>query len=103
MAEDFFKELMADALGKSPEELSEILGEPSKICDVFVQRIYKDKDLKKFDWGVSVVIFEGDELVESSTYATFHKWGLAKKYARALADFFKKQGYETHLKGELGE
>ncbi|WP_163327645.1 hypothetical protein GFV12_05455 [Desulfurobacterium thermolithotrophum] len=103
MAENFFRELMADALAKSPEELSKVLGEPSKICDIFVQRIYKDESLQKFVWGVSVVIFEGDELVESSTYATFHRWNLAKKYAKALVDFFKQKGYETYLKGELGE
>ena len=84
MAEDFFKELMADALGKSPEELSEILGEPAKICDVFVQRVYKDENLKKFDWGVSVVIFEGDELVESSTYATFSSGGLQRSMLELL-------------------
>ncbi len=103
MSEDFFRELMADAFGKSPEELTEILGDPGKICDIFVQRVYRDENLKDFEWGVSVVIFEGDELKESSTYATFHKWSLAKKYAKALKSFFEKQGYETYLKGELGE
>jgi hypothetical protein len=101
--EDFFRELMADALGKSKEELSEILGEPDKICDIFVQRVYLDESLKKFLWGVSVVVFDGDELVESSTYATFYNWNLAKRYAKALEKFFKEQGFETNLKGELGE
>ena len=103
MADEFFRELMADALGKSPEELSEILGESKKICDVFVQRVYTDETLQNFYWGVSVVLFEGDELVEATTYATFYKWSLAKRYAKALVEFFKEQGYEANLKGELGE
>jgi len=103
VSEEFFKELLADALGKSPEELGKILGEAGKVCDVFVQRVYTDDSLRNFKWGVSVVIFDGDELVEASTYATFHKWSLAKRYARALANFFREKGYETHLKGELGE
>ncbi|GEM_PF-955894 len=101
--DEFFRELMADALGKSPEELSGILGEAGNVCDIFVQRVYKDESMKQFNWGVSVVRFEGDELVESSTYAEFHKWSLAKKYAYALAEFFKSRGYETHVKGEVGE
>jgi len=103
VAEEFFRELMADALGKSPDELGEILGEAGKVCDVFVQRVYTADSLKNFKWGISVVIFDGDELVEAATYATFHKWSLAKRYAKALVDFFKEQGFETNLKGELGE
>jgi len=101
--EEFFKELMADALGKNPEELSEILGEPDKICDIFVQRIYMDDSMKHFEWGVSVIRFHGDELIESETYAVFHSWKLARKYANRLKEFFSEQGYETHLKGEVGE
>ena len=101
--DEFFRELMADALGKSPEELSSILGESQKICDIFVQRVYLDESLKKFEWGVSVVRFNGDDLEEASTYAVFHSWNLAKKYGRALKEFFETKGYETHLKGELGE
>ncbi len=101
--DEFFRELMADALGKSPEELSDYLGENQKICDVFVQRVYLDDSLKKFEWGVSVVRFNGDELEEAATYGVFHSWNLAKKYGSALKEFFKSKGYETHLKGELGE
>ena len=101
--DEFFRELMADALGKNKEELSKYLGEPSKICDIFVQRVYRDDSMKNFDWGVSVVIFDGDELVESSTYAKFYKWSLAKRFAKDLCEFFKSQGYEAHLKGEVGE
>jgi hypothetical protein len=103
MGEEFFRELMADALGKNPDELSEILGGPSKVCDIFVQRVYLDQELKRFEWGVSVVRFNGDELEESSTYGIFHSWNLAKKYARALKEFFQSKGYESYLKGELGE
>jgi hypothetical protein len=101
--DEFFRELMADALGKSPEELSPYLGENQKICDIFVQRIYLDEEFKKFEWGVSVVRFNGDELEEAATYAVFHSWNLARKYGRALKEFFKERGYEAHLKGELGE
>jgi len=101
--DEFFRELMADALGKSPEELSPILGESQKICDIFVQRVYLDESLKKFEWGVSVVRFNGDDLEEAATYGVFHSWNLAKKYGNALKEFFKSRGYETHLKGELGE
>ncbi|WP_457681391.1 hypothetical protein [Thermovibrio sp.] len=101
--DEFFRELMADALGKSKDELSEILGEPQKICDIFVQRVYLDESLKRFEWGVSVVRFNGDELEEAATYGLFHSWKLAKKYANALKEFFKSRGYEAHLKGELGD
>lgn len=103
MGEEFFRELMADALGKAPEELSEYLGESRKVCDVFVQRVYMNDELNRFEWGVSVVRFNGDELEEAATYGVFHSWNLAKKYGRALSEFFKSRGYETHLKGELGE
>ncbi|MEO2064873.1 hypothetical protein C7457_0823 [Thermovibrio guaymasensis] len=103
MSDEFFRELMADALGKDPEELGKILGEPQKICDVFVQRVYLDQELKHFEWGVSVLRFNGDELEESATYAIFHSWNLARKYGRALKEFFESRGYETHLKGELGD
>ncbi len=103
MGDEFFRELMADALGKSPEELSEFLGEPQKICDIFVQRIYLDQKLKKFEWGVSVVRFNGNDLEEAATYGVFHSWKLSKKYAKALKEFFTERGYKTHLKGELGE
>ena len=103
VGDEFFRELMADALGKSQDELAEILGEAGNICDIFVQKVYRDEEMKRFDWGVSVLIFEGDEMVESSTYARFHKWSLARRYAYALADFFKSKGYETHVKGEVGE
>jgi len=103
VGEEFFRELMADALGKSQEELSEILGEPEKICDVFVQRVYLDEELKKFEWGVSVVRFNGNELEEAATYGIFHSWDLARKFGKALKEFFESRGYETHLKGELGE
>lgn len=103
MGDEFFRELMADALGKSPKELSEYLGKNPKICDIFVQRVYLDDQLRKFEWGVSVVRFNGDELEEATTYGVFHSWNLAKKYGYALKEFFKSKGYETHLKGELGE
>jgi len=103
MSDDFFRELMADALGKSPEELSPYLGEEEKICDVYVQRVYlDDKNLKNFKWGVSVTRFNGDELEEAETYALFHSWKLAKKYGRALKEFFESKGYKAYLKGELG-
>lgn len=102
MANEFFRELMADALGKSSKDRPEALKEEDKICDVFVQRIYKDDGMKQFDYGVSVIIFHGNELLESSTYAIFHKWSLSKRYAKALVEFFKEQGYEAHLKGEVG-
>ncbi len=103
MGDEFFRELMADALGKSPDELSELLGENQKICDIFVQRVYLDDSLQRFEWGVSVVRFNGDDIEEASTYGVFHRWSLAKKYARALKEFFESKSYETHLKGELGE
>ena len=76
--------------------------EEDKVCDIFVQRVFKDENLDDFDWGVSVVRFEGDELVESATYALFRRWSLAKDYAKSLAEFFKSRGYEVHLKGEVG-
>ncbi len=99
--DEFFRELMADALGKSPEELSPYLGENPRVCDIFVQRVYLDDSFSKFEWGVSVVRFNGNELEEASTYAVFHSWNLAKKYGNALKEFFKSRGYETHIKGEL--
>jgi hypothetical protein len=102
VGDEFFRELMADALGKSPEELQEYLGESQKICDIFVQRVYLDENLRDFDWGVSVIRFNGNELEEAATYATFRSWKLAKEYGNALKEFFKSKGYEAHLKGELG-
>ncbi len=103
MGDEFFRELMADALGKSTEELAQYLGESQKVCDIFVQRVYLNDQLNRFEWGVSVVRFNGDDLEEAATYGIFHSWRLAKKYGRALKEFFSGKGYETHLKGELGE
>jgi hypothetical protein len=101
MSDELFKELLAGALGKSPSELPGAFGEPEKVCDVFVHRVSVDESAGKFYWGVSVVALKGDELEEASTYATFINLKLARKYAKALAEFFKEQGYETHLKGDI--
>ena len=98
---EVFRELMASAMGKSPEDLKS--KEPEKICDVFVQRIFYDEGMKKFDFAVSLASFVGNDLEEASTVAKFKKWSLAKRYARQLSNFYESQGYETHLKGEVGE
>ena len=101
MGGELFKELLAGALGKSPSELSGSFGEPEKVCDIFVHSVCTDEAAGKFYWGVSVVALDGEELEEASTYAIFISIKLARKYAKALAEFFKNQGYETHLKGDV--
>ncbi len=91
--ESYFEEFIADA------ESSEVkLG---KLAEIYVHRIYEDAEMKNFSWGVSVTLFEGNELTKAQTLARFASHKLARQYAEKLKDFYRSQGYESSLKGEF--
>ncbi|WP_022847176.1 MULTISPECIES: hypothetical protein [unclassified Desulfurobacterium] len=94
--DSYFREFLADIPDSG-------LGE-DRICDVFVQRVYDDPTkATSFKWAVSIMRFKGNDLEEAKTLATFVNYKLALDFGKKVKEAFEKKGYETYLKGEVGE